>query len=1514
MSLPSIDFKSIREHRGNRANGFEELCCQLAALEQRPANAIHIRKGLGADAGVECFTQFADGREMGWQVKYYQQMDDNAIRNLDDSVQTALKKHPKLDTYVVCLPIDLSDSRIEGVRTALNRWDGWRLKWVAQAEADGRSLDIKLWSAADLRERLTRDDPRYAGRLLYWFDLRHMTAQWFRKQFDRTKADLGQRYTAETSVSLDIRRVILGLARDPWLGREVERWRKEIGQRSAYALQELSLYAGHAATPTPTGIEEALQNLNAAVSISDVGSTTLWPTERWSQKLDEAVDATRTTLGWCFHDDTDGSKEGKEAHEHLQHALWELRNALQDIQAALTEPLWSHVNDRAVLVHGEGGVGKSHLLADVAAYQIANERPVLMLLGQHFANDDPWPQIVRRLDLPAVTSTEAFLGALDAAGEASGVRALLLIDALNENYGTRLWQSRLAGFLQDIERFPHIAVVVSCRTTYLQVVIPEDMTEARLPRLKHRGFGNDDVRAYLKARHFVLPGAPFPAPEFAIPLFLKTCCDALEKQGLSEFPRGVLGTTALFDFYTSAVATAVNRRLGLEERRRIVPKAVKALANLMIEAGNEWVPVEAVHACFDTLFGRQLEKERDVLAQLESEGMLTVEAGTGGDASSGDGTVEVVRFTFQRFSDHVLASHLFNAYLDTDEPAQAFADGGPLHDLVTGERGIHLAGVLEAMAVQLPELCGKELPDLAPDNSIWWVREAFRHSLLWRDQKTFTQRTLDLVGELLGEHEVLPTLLSVATEPDNVFNAWHLHEWLLSLPMPERDNIWSIEIAQIAEETNGPVETLIDWAWTSGAGLVEDRRAELAGITLTWLLTTSHRLVRDRATKALANLLTPRPVLVRTLLDRFWGVDDDYLRERLLAAVYGALLQGQWTADATGAVVTHVHGLLFDPGPPPVNVLLRDHGRGIVEYALARDCLPEGLDPVDARPPYSSPWPLEHVPDEVVDGYRRTSGRAAGHRDAIVSSSARDGDFARYVIDPYVSDWSPAPIGCTLLPTDEEVWTQWREAFEPQASPEARAALDHLLVCEAAVAGKGIGEKTAETEAFDDAQRAFRAAISPSQWEDFRSCSGIWLRTGMFSRYFGHGAACFDLSWARRWVCWRAHALGWSEDLHGEFDQGPLVSNDRMTHTVERIGKKYQWLALYELGARLADNCAFIGERYGDLCPGKYDGESSARQRNIDPSLLLSGTRGDSWTEFEEKCWWAPIRPHFVAQSTEERVRWLYSERDWIDSSACIDVVARDGRSWLVLNTFASSREQSSNSPIESERDTWSRVSCFVVEKAVWKPILGQIQKRILTDPSALPKINAYSGRVYLGEYPWHPGWVDLEENIEIAVKGASTPVKPTVAMYLCERGTYDASVAQSVNVTLPAPWLMQAMGLHLSDGRRATFDDADEVTLFCDPSLKGAGPQAGLVDREAFLAALDRSDLAPVWVIAGEKGLYGGMGDRFGGRRDFTTVYWLEDGTWQHHRHEEFHAPTRHQMETLLGGPVPAWIQLQED
>jgi hypothetical protein len=111
--MKNFDFKTIRPIRNSVNNGFEELCCQLAACEPAPAGSRFVRNGT-PDGGVEAYWLYPTGTERGWQAKLFDELKGSQWRQLDDSIETALSTHPNLTHYTICLPFDLPDARKEG--------------------------------------------------------------------------------------------------------------------------------------------------------------------------------------------------------------------------------------------------------------------------------------------------------------------------------------------------------------------------------------------------------------------------------------------------------------------------------------------------------------------------------------------------------------------------------------------------------------------------------------------------------------------------------------------------------------------------------------------------------------------------------------------------------------------------------------------------------------------------------------------------------------------------------------------------------------------------------------------------------------------------------------------------------------------------------------------------------------------------------------------------------------------------------------------------------------------------------------------------------------------------------------------------------------------------------------------------------------------------------------------------------------------------------------------------------
>lgn len=108
-----LNFSTIRIHNGRQDAAFEELICQLARLNP-PKNADYFvrKEGAGGDAGVECYWKLKDGAEHGWQAKYFlRPLKPTQWTQIEESVKTAIEKHPLLKKYYICLPLNRTDIR-----------------------------------------------------------------------------------------------------------------------------------------------------------------------------------------------------------------------------------------------------------------------------------------------------------------------------------------------------------------------------------------------------------------------------------------------------------------------------------------------------------------------------------------------------------------------------------------------------------------------------------------------------------------------------------------------------------------------------------------------------------------------------------------------------------------------------------------------------------------------------------------------------------------------------------------------------------------------------------------------------------------------------------------------------------------------------------------------------------------------------------------------------------------------------------------------------------------------------------------------------------------------------------------------------------------------------------------------------------------------------------------------------------------------------------------------------------
>lgn len=1487
-----MDFTNIREHRGTQMGGFEELCCQLAALEDPAKGSRFIRKGPGADQGLECYRTYANGHEVGWQAKYFMnKFESTQVDDLNDSLQRAMAAHPQLKRFIVCIPIDLQDNRSGRKQSQVQRYESWREKCIQTAVADGRILEIDLWSASSITERLGRDTAAYSGRARYWFDTLRFSSTWFQEKFEVQRSNLGERYSPESHVDLPIQQALQALARNAELLKEPAAWAAEITYRLDGAAREL---ARHGLTAASDRMKQTCEPLLVALMRSPATLDAHLPLDTWESLAENATDSVSNALSELQDQVTE------RGHAGTRKDLFDLYSSIDRVRRELASTRWRLANKRELVISGQAGIGKSHLAADFGAKQLELARPFILVLTGILTDAEPWEQIRSQLDLVQV-STNEFLGALDAAAEAAGCRSVLVIDALNERHGIDLWAQRLQGFVTQMQRFPRLALVLTVRDTYLPY-LPLDGLE----RVVHRGFAGHAgaaAKAYLDRRGIARPSSPNLAREFENPLFLRTCCAYLDTENLKQLPKGLEGITAIFNFYLSAVAKKVEREMRLVPQQKIARRALDEFLDACASYGDGGsLPLDATFDLFERFHKSGGIVDRSLLSAFLSEGVLTQEV----ERHKG-GIIETCRFTFERLSDHLRASRLV-AQIDPADP-QGSIRTEPLATYFRPSASWRFAGIIEAIAVQFPERFGCELFDILPRDAIDdpSLADAFVSSLAWRAPKAFKQGTVDWVNTLckLTGQSPYGLLLLVCTEPENQFNAEWLHQDLWSRSMPQRDALWSVFLAEDDLSEGGAAESLIEWAWEADAGEVEHQRRWLAAVALTWFLSTSNRAVRDRATKSLVNLLSSDLSVAADLLNKFGRVNDLYISERLLAACYGAMMQGIDRAGCAAVASAVWDNYFAGDRTPPLHILARDYAFGALLYARAAGRLPSEVDIDAAKAKLASPWPLETVTDDDLNEYRKK-----GYGDSIFSSTEVHGDFGNYTVRAWLHNIMSLPRALAGQ-TTQQLYERWETEFQAQATAVELQAYTGLLHASSKyrqrpergwMSGKGKDESEQLWEELTQANTVFKHRISLKMLAEYRGFAEQHLLEATRMNDNDIRPPEFDHEIVRRWVCVRAHTMGWTEELFAKFDDGPHIFRERMgKHRVERIGKKYQHIALAEITARLADNIA-ICSFYDDAKLRTFEYGPSGRnmKKDIDPSMLVRGTQETGWSS-TPITWWTPSSPQLPSGDNELLLAWVAVDSDLCSSPGEIEVVSPDGRSWFVVH--CSRHWNVAGQSRRNHAEAWSRITCLITRLGEGSALATDLLSRQRSDSSRL--LDDGRPETFLGEHGWRDGKeVELTQNISI---GIATPYAGIVESLSAEGNTEDNSIDESFTLHLPSAATIKLLDLHLRSGRKPEYVDATEVLRWQDPSLHTRGAGAGLVSRDYFVERLAEAGLEPVWILAGEKNVYAGQdsgrSNGFGGRLHHTTIFTFSDGSLKTFGEKtDLLQPSKEQLAALRG------------
>ena len=364
-----------------------------------------------------------------------------------------------------------------------------------------------------------------------------------------------------------------------------------------------------------------------------------------------------------------------------------------------------------------------------------------------------------------------------------------------------------------------------------------------------------------------------------------------------------------------------------------------------------------------------------------------------------------------------------------------------------------------------------------------------------------------------------------------------------------------------------------------------------------------------------------------------------------------------------------------------------------------------------------------------------------------------------------------------------------------------------------------------------------------------------------------HGRVTYPLELGWRWVFERVLSLGWTPERFATFDRN-LGHRSYVEHKLERFGKKYQWIALRELLARVADNFHMRND-YNNQ-PVTYAGPWQFFGRDIDPTLPPpSRLRGEDneltlrpTFPSDDAGWWTPPGPRYHPDDALVEEGWAIESDDIPEFEPLVRKREKSGARWVVLYAYygwADKISEDEEGQSRDHRELWSFIFSWLVRPSDREALVTFLEQRSLMG-RWMPVGDQHTDDAYLGELPWAAATGEEPYAWDaIRPRGAKAPlaleVYPTWAEYCWEGNVLDCSIKDSVNAWVPAPILFEAETLNWNPGTRQWCRPDGKVVA---QYREGSGHSALLVREEWLKRILRKTGNAIVFGWLGEKRLIG--------------------------------------------------------
>ena len=377
------------------------------------------------------------------------------------------------------------------------------------------------------------------------------------------------------------------------------------------------------------------------------------------------------------------------------------------------------------------------------------------------------------------------------------------------------------------------------------------------------------------------------------------------------------------------------------------------------------------------------------------------------------------------------------------------------------------------------------------------------------------------------------------------------------------------------------------------------------------------------------------------------------------------------------------------------------------------------------------------------------------------------------------------------------------------------------------------------------------------------------------------------------------------------------------TKKLERIGKKYQWIAMHNILARVSDHCSVDTDSFETPT---FEGPWEPFVRDFDPTLNFERMKSKAVPLFDEI---DELKRITRDEHLKVDVSDAASVSEWLDSNGvyfdempkALILSGPNGNQWVRLSNYScAGREQ-----LKTERLlTWSWLYAYFVTEEQFELFQTAAADKIDFSSSNGIGLDPETYSTFNREYPWSPSCYSVNQNITkksgVSIKISEEEVEQEVVdtkfleqyiklteadptqvlsaqelnkklykteivrkpvqkqvgkimhastnlVWGCE---YDASKDNTLSMNVPCPMLIEQLHLHQADIDGLYYDSNEKIAAF---DLNISQKESGVVLRKDLLDAfLKKNNLNLIWFVRASKELHSGedlgilrYGDRSG-------------------------------------------------